>query len=192
MTRVLNSLHLLQIASPASPPSGFTSLSARSGDLLYAKESSGTERILASGPIPVRLTSVVNSTSTTVGDVTGLGLAVSAGRKYLFRFMGQYTAAAATTGLGLAVNGPTLGADGLLCNVMIAHTNAVPMLGAVTAYNTTVLGTASTASTRMPWEVWGYVHVSAAGTLQLRFRTEVASSQVSIQAGSVGFAWVIA
>jgi len=147
---------------------------------------------VAAGPIPVRLTSAQNSTSTSLADVTGLGLSVQANRKYLFRFLGQYTAAASTTGLGLAINGPTLGSEGLMCNVFIAQTNQIPYLGSVTAYNTAVLNTASSASTRMPWECWGYIHVGgSAGTLQLRFRTEVSTSQVSVQAGSIGFAWVI-
>ncbi len=192
MPKALTPIQLPQLASPASPASGYTALSARSGDMVYSEESGGTERILAAGPVPVRLTSAQNSTSASLADVTGLGISVDANRKYMFRFVGQYTAAASTTGLGLAVNGPTLGSEGLLCNIFQAHTNAIPNLGSVTAYNTAVLGTASSGATRMPWECWGYIHIGgSAGTLQLRFRTEVAASQVSIQAGSIGFAWVI-
>lgn len=192
MPKFLTPISVPQIASPASPPSGYTSLTARSGDMLYSEDSGGTERLIAAGPTPVRLASAQNSTSTTIADVTGLGMSVEAGRKYHFRFTGQYTAAASTTGLGLAVNGPTLGTDGLLCNVMIGTTNAIPNIGTITAYNTAVLATASSGSTRMPWELWGYIHIGAsAGTLQLRFRTEVNSSQVSLQIGSLGFAWVV-
>ncbi|MGC5012528.1 hypothetical protein ACLQ2R_17330 [Streptosporangium sp. DT93] len=191
MSRHLTALQLAQQSSPSAPPSGYTALTARSGDLLYTEDSGGVERLLAAGPAPVRLTSTVASNATALSDATGLGLAVQAGRKYLFRFAGQYVSAASTTGLGLAVNGPTLGSDGLICNVMIAHTNAIPMLGAVTAYNTAVLGTASSTATRMPWEVWGLIHVSAAGTLQLRIRSEVASSAVTLQIGSYGYAWAV-
>lgn len=189
--RKLTALQLFQQSSPATPPSGFTSLSARSGDLLYVKDSGGVERVIPAGPVPVRITSTVTSNATALSDATGLGIAVASGRRYLFRFTGQYTSAAATTGLGLAVNGPTLGSEGLTCNIFIAHTNAVPMLGAVTAYNTAILGTASSTATRMPWEVWGQLHTAAAGTLQLRLRSEVASSLVTIQAGAVGYAWGI-
>ncbi|MEU8040880.1 hypothetical protein [Streptosporangium sp. NPDC049078] len=191
MSTHLTALQLLQQASPPSPPSGYTALSARSGDLLYTEDSAGVERLLAAGPAPVRLTSTVASNATALSDATGLGLAVQAGRRYLFRFSGQYVSAASTTGLGLAVNGPTLGSDGLMCNIFMAHTNAIPMLGAVSAYNTAILGTASSTGTRMPWEVWGHVHVSASGTLQLRMRSEVASSAVTLQIGSYGYAWAV-
>jgi len=191
MSTHLTALHLLQQSSPPTPPSGYTALSARSGDLLYTEDSAGVERLLAAGPAPVRLTSTTASTSTTLGDAAGLGLAVQAGRRYLFRFAGQYVSSTATVGLGLAVNGPTLGSGGLMCNIVIAHTNAIPMLGAVSAYNTAILGTASSASTRMPWEVWGHIHVSASGTLQLRMRSEVASSAVTLQIGSYGYAWAV-
>ncbi|GAA3027287.1 hypothetical protein [Streptosporangium longisporum] len=191
MTRHLTALQLAQQSSPPTPPAGYTALSARPGDLLYTEDSGGVERLLAAGPAPVRLTATVASSATALSDATGLGLPLQAGRKYLFRFAGQYTSAAATTGLGLAVNGPALGADGLMCNVVVAHTNAIPMLGTVVAYNTAVLGTASSAATRMPWEVWGIVHVSASGTLQLRMRSEVASSAVTLQVGSYGYAWAI-
>jgi hypothetical protein len=190
--RAITPLHLAHIAAPASPPSGYTALSARAGDLLYSEDSAGAERLVAAGPEPVRLTSAQNSTSTSLADVTGLGLAVEAGRRYMFRFVGQYTAAATTTGLGLAVNGPTLGSEGLLCNLFIGQTQQVPNLGTATAYNTALLATASSGSTRMPWECWGHIHIGgSAGTLQLRFRSEVNGSQVSIQAGSIGFAWAV-
>ncbi len=191
MPKFLTPISVPQIASPAAPASGYTALSARSGDMLYSEDSGGTERMLAAGPAPVRMTSTQASTSTSLADVTSLVLSVESGRKYHFRFTGQYTAAASTTGLGLAVNGPTLGSDGLMCNVMIGTTNAVPNLGTITAYNTAVLATTSSAATRMPWEMWGYIHVSAAGSLQLRFRSEVASSAVTLQIGSLGYAWVV-
>ncbi|MFI6819283.1 hypothetical protein ACIBG7_43330 [Nonomuraea sp. NPDC050328] len=191
MPRALTALQLAQQTSPPSPPAGYTAVSARAGDLLYTEDSAGVERLLAAGPTPVRATSAVASNSTTLADATGLGLALQSGRRYMFRFSGQYTAAAATTGLGLAVNGPTLGAEGLLANIHIAHTNQTPMLGAVTAYNTAILGTASAAATRMPWEVWGWIHTAAAGLLQLRLRSEVAASQVTIAAGAYGYAWAV-
>lgn len=186
-----SALHLAHLTTPAAPPAGVTSVFARTGDLLYSEDSSGVERIVAAGPTPARLTSTFAYNSTTIGDATGLALALAAGRRYLFRFAGQYVSAASTTGLGLALNGPTLGAEGLQASVMIAHTNAIPMLGAISAYNTAILGTASSTATRMPWEVWGYIHASVAGTLQLRIRSEVASSAVTLQIGSYGYAWAV-
>lgn len=49
MPKIVSALQLAQQASPASPPSGFTSLFVKAGDLLFTRTSAGVEAPLDSG-----------------------------------------------------------------------------------------------------------------------------------------------
>jgi hypothetical protein len=126
--------------------------------------------------------------STNVGpawsNVTGLSFPLMASRHYAFAFDGAYTTAAAATGLQLAVTGPVTPAM-FVAGIEIAESVTAWRNAGVTAYDTGGNGTASAGATPLPFHVFGNISTGAAGgNLQLRFRTEVNGSQVTIGAGS--------
>lgn len=148
------------------------------GDQTWATPAGG------GGPAYVRKTADQSNNLITLADVADLALAVPAPGTYSFRFELYFTAAATTTGLGLSVNGPAqsflrFGAD-------ISTSATARLNGVQTTYGGTVLGTASGAATPLVARLTGTVTTTAAGTLQLRFRSEVATSNVTILRGSWG------
>ena len=134
----------------------------------------------------VRLAAPQQRTQTTLADVAGLSFQLKPNTHYAFSFVGAYTAAAATTGLALAVNGPAspavLGVVGC-----IAESATACRQGVGVAYDTPLTGTASGGATRLPFWVDGNISTGAAGgTFTLRFASEVNGSAVTILAGSMG------
>lgn len=125
---------------------------------------------------------VTNSTLV-LADVTGLTFPVEVGT-YNFEFNIVYFTAALTTGVLLSINGP---AGSYLRFVTDIKTTASASTFAVqTAYNAGSPTTASQGSGKMPARVYGSATFTAAGTLALRFRSEVDTSLVTIEAGSFG------
>jgi hypothetical protein len=135
---------------------------------------------------PVRLTANrVNSTNV-LADVADMAFQLKPNTNYIFSFTGAYTAAAATTGLSIAINGPTSPTVFRLIGC-IAESATTTRQGAASAYNTALTGTASGAATALPFWVEGNITTGAnAGVLQLRFASEVNGSAVTILAGSWG------
>lgn len=127
-----------------------------------------------------------NSTNA-LADCTGLDFPnLLAGRVYDFRFTIYFTAAAATTGLVLSVNGPAsptavrFGAD-------IAESVTARRVGSQAAYNAEVVGTSSAGATVLMAQLHGTLQTNASGgTLVVRFRSEVNGSAVTILRGSCG------
>jgi hypothetical protein len=172
-------------AAPTNPVSGRALLYVRS-DTPRLLTSAGLEKTLAC-PAFTRKTSNQAFTSTSLADVTGLSFPVKTGVRYAFDFRGAFSAAASTTGLVLAVNGPTLGADGLLASLLIATSTTAVVNGAATAYNTATTGTGSSGT--LPWLVQGSIHAAADGTFTLRAATEVSGSAVTVVTNSYGILW---
>lgn len=129
-----------------------------------------------------------NSTITPA-DVADLSFALAVNQNLLFNFVVFFTAAAATTGLALALNGPA-GFSFLRAGISIpTGATLAPQQGVVTAYATDVLATASGGATALMATVSGQViNGGTAGTLVLRFRSEVALSAVNVLRGSYGWA----
>jgi len=126
-----------------------------------------------------------SATGAALVDVPDLNFQLDANKSYAFYFDGFYTAAATTTGLGLAVNGPAASFVGY--GVEIATSNAGAWVsGASLAYDGGVLATSSLGTTPCPFHVYGTVTTTAAGVLTLRGRSEVAGSAVTIKRGSFG------
>lgn len=138
------------------------------------------------GTINVKRLSVPRSTSTgpAWSNVTGLEWTLLPNRHYVFTFDGAYTSAASTTGLQLALSGPVSPLV-FVCGIEIAETATVWRTAAVSAYDTGGNSTASLGATPLLFHIFGNISTnSAGGTLQLRFRTEVNTSQVTVAAGS--------
>jgi hypothetical protein len=131
----------------------------------------------------------VTSNSTTPANATGLSLAVAANTAYTFSYYVLYQSAATTTGIGLGVTTPS----GTISYTVATPGAAADGLSALwtgwgTASDDAVVSTATpTAGTTYVAHVYGVVHTGAtAGNLQLRLRSEVALSTVTVKADSWG------
>ena len=133
----------------------------------------------------VLLTASLSNQTTALANV-GIGFQLAADRHYTFEFEGGYTTAAATTGLGLAVNGPA-NPTRVRMLVALATSATTAAYGGASAYDTVVLATTGPGATPMPFRVSGNISTGAeSGPFLLRFRSEVAGSAVTILSGSYG------
>ncbi len=128
-----------------------------------------------------------NATANTLQDATGLSFPVAANTQYRFYFHIIIDSAATTTGVRLTLNGPTF--DRLGYSVIYQTSGGAIAVSNMNGYNqgvptTTVAYTASQVA-----QMWGVVRPTAAGTVICRFSSEVASSAVTIRAGSTVEYW---
>lgn len=128
-----------------------------------------------------------NSSNTTLADVTDMTLAMEASGEYFAEFVLFVNAAATTTGLVVALNGPA-------SPTAVKYSYESPTSGTAgfhagaTAYETALVAT-GVASTTLPQacRVWGHIRNGTnAGDLQLRMRSEVSGSNATILRGSFG------
>lgn len=128
-----------------------------------------------------------NNSATTLADVTDLVFPVVAQGIYAFEFNLFAVAAATTTGLVIAMNGP--GSPDHLRYAYDAPTSGTAEFNAgATAYETALVSTGVKSTTEpCVHRIVGFLDNGAtAGNLQLRMRSEVASSNATIQRGSWG------
>jgi hypothetical protein len=119
-------------------------------------------------------------------DIPDLAFQLDPNTTYAFDFLGAYTAAAATTGVQLALNGPA--SPAVFGATFEVYTGAAAVLAAVAgAYDAGVNGTASGGATPLPFRVSGVIKTGASGgALTLRGRSEAAGSAVTVKQGSYG------
>lgn len=132
----------------------------------------------------VFLGSNVTVGTTALADVTGLSFTATLNTAYEIEFVGTFTSAATTTGVALAVDLPSGTPHGIGYHTLTAAT-----LGGFEqiADNATTGASAGVraATTLVPLRAQFYAPVGATGgTVQLRLRSEIASSNVILQAGS--------
>jgi len=130
----------------------------------------------------------VNSSNTTPTDVPGLTFNLVAGRRYYFRFMGRFRSAATTTGVGFTFSGPAVNFTHWWLQAQQAAAGTDQMYQNTAAALATVLVSTGVvaANTDYLWQVEGIIEPSANGTLQLRCRSEVNASQITIQNVGIG------
>lgn len=118
-------------------------------------------------------------------DVVGMSFDLLPNKHYTFRFEGAYFAVATTTGLQLAFTGPASPVR-FVSKYMIAQAPTSYMPATSSTYDVGVNGTTSPLSSAPLWfEASGQISTGAnGGNLQLRFRSEVNGSLVTIAAGS--------
>lgn len=124
-----------------------------------------------------------NATANTLADVTGMSFPVVNGTRYWFEFFIVYTAAATTTGSRWLLNGPTQSLLAYRTNSSLTATSR-GFIEAV-AYDTGTVTASSTATAGNIAVVEGFIQVTADGTLQLRFASEISSSAIVAKAGSM-------
>lgn len=122
---------------------------------------------------------------TNLADVDWLSFPILASGVYVAEYHLFYTAAATTTGLVLSVNGPASPTISYFATRVPTSTTAT-VYGATDTYDTALVA-ADTPSTTVfhRCDLEAFVqNGSTAGTLALRFRTEVNASAVTIKKGS--------
>ncbi len=125
-----------------------------------------------------------NGTANTIADVTGLSFAVTSGKKYWFRFMIQYTAAATTTGSRWSISGP--GGTMRYRSSYSLTTTSETVNSGLTAHDVPAASNATSAATAGNTAiVEGFYEASANGNVIARFASEIASSAIVAKAGSV-------
>lgn len=125
-----------------------------------------------------------NAIANTIQDVTGLNFAVTAGKKYWFRFIIQYTAALTTTGSRWSINGPAATVRYGSRWTLTANTETVGASG-VSGYDLPAASNASSVAAANIATVEGFIEASADGTVIARFASEVAGSAITAKAGSI-------
>lgn len=125
------------------------------------------------------------SNSTTSGaDITGLTMPIGPNQLMHFHAYLICSSAAATTGIQLGVNGPASPTQ--VEATVIGWTDATTRVtDGVSAYETYQANLSSAGATRRIFEIIGRViNGTTRGTVALRFRSEIASSAVTVHQGS--------
>ena len=134
-----------------------------------------------------------NAVANTIATVTGLGFPVVSGNTYYFKFIIWYTAAATTTGSRWSINGPTnsllgyrqswtLGAAGTSGTDVFTDNSGTTYDSPSAANASSATQTSGQANIAI---IEGLITVTANGTVDARFASEVANSAIVAKAGSV-------
>lgn len=112
-------------------------------------------------------------------------LTLAANTDYVIELTGSFTSAAATTGIGLALN---VGGTVTRISGQCQHPVSATALGSCSqeANNATTGATTGVRAIGVPVDLYGRWNIrmgATGGTAQLRCRSEIASSAVTLQAG---------
>ena len=174
------------VQSPHAGLSAEQALSALSNGLL--KHSGGV--IAAAVPLTdydvettLRLTTDRARTANTFADVTDWTTSVAASTVYRFQCEASYTTAVSTTALQLSVNGPA-SPTALRYAVVTTTTATARHQASQSAYDTVTNPATGGAATALPVSVVGTLENGTnAGTLAIRFRSEIDTSAVTLLRG---------
>ena len=133
---------------------------------------------------------ITNNSNTTPTDITGLSFSLTANHRYYFNFMTTFQTAATGTGCGFCFSAPAMTASNWKVEIRQAAAGTDQMY-TNSAVNdlTTVLTSASVVASATNYiaQCEGFCEPSASGTLQLRCRSEVNGSQITIANTGIGF-----
>ncbi|MGC5012527.1 hypothetical protein ACLQ2R_17325 [Streptosporangium sp. DT93] len=188
MTQFLTAA-LLAEGSVGTPDAGATALGALASG--PAARTAGGAALRVLDIVTGRVTSALTNTTTTLADMTGLGLPVVAGGTYLYEFSGTYSSSATGCYIAAALNGPAAGTSGVICNLHLhvgvgADTWHNGCTTAFAASNTPAYVAAANAVT--PWRLYGSFEVGATGgTVVPQFARNAGAGTITIQAGAWGW-----
>jgi hypothetical protein len=135
------------------------------------------------------------STSNTTLTATSLTFAVTSGTMYHLKALGTFRSAATATGLGLGFSS-TVATTYCGWDVAIeqaaAGTDKYYTNTAVSLATTLISASVVAANTNYAWELEGRFEPSADGTVTIGFRSEVAGSQITWQAGAAAILTAVA
>lgn len=130
-----------------------------------------------------------NSAIASPTDVPGMAFAVTSGHLYVVKWFVVFQTAATTTGVGFTTSGPAMTNSAWWAHITQGGSGVdlffeQQISGAMTSLVSASVVAANTDYTAM---LEGFFQPSADGTLQLRTRTEVDASQVTVQNRGVGY-----
>lgn len=123
-----------------------------------------------------------NASANTIADVTGLSFAVVASATYQFSARIPYTSAATTTGSRWAINGPSL--TSLYVSTWTPLTASTQNFTSASAYDTPASASTDSLAAGNVAVMEGFITCSAAGTVIVRFASEVSASAIVAKAGA--------
>ncbi|MGH8235405.1 MAG: hypothetical protein ACREXP_00095 [Steroidobacteraceae bacterium] len=149
----------------------------------------GADGANGTGVVGVKLTADLAAvTATALADATGLSFSLTANRYYAFRFYIRFQSAATTTGAQFAINAPA----NTFLNYRVRTSLTAAAAGAATERTARAVnvGTASASADAINSDllatIEGVIKPTSNGTLIVRQATEVASSGITVKAGSCG------
>lgn len=143
-----------------------------------------TPNTLGVAEVTILTQDVANSADNTLADVTGLSFAVTADLTYYFRFVIDYTAAAATTGSRWTINGPTSPTRLSYRSAYTLSATAVTT-NQLAEYNKPDAANADSIAAGSQAVIEGFITPSASGTVIARFASEINTSAITAKAGSL-------
>jgi hypothetical protein len=163
-----------------------TTIIGREGDGDVGTVTLGSGVTLSGGELPLwnskKIPGIVSLTTTALADVTGLSFAVDANKKYEFRAVIKYSAAATTTGSAWSINGP---AGSVSLHTMSGTSNIGAADTWQNAVNTNNASPQSAYTSGNIAIIEGIVEPTASGTYIIRGATEVGGSAITVQGVSV-------
>ena len=146
-------------------------------------------------PTVVKNTSDQTNATTTLTNATSLGLSVSSGSYYYFKFFGRFESSASTAGLKLSVTTPTFGTRDFAARVLIdldsgTETTSLAAGSIIVSGGSVVSSNVAGADTAYNFSVEGTIKPTANGTVQLQFAAEAAGT-VTLHEGSCGFLYLL-
>ena len=153
----------------------------------------GVKNVFLSVPSGVEQTlflvsDATNSSNTTPSNVSGFSFAAAANASYEIDVIGLAQSAATTTGLGLALDTPASPVFVAGIGLNAGSTSGTPVTfvstgdDAITVVSTSMVA----ANTNSPvWAKFLLTNGSNSGTVQLRLRSEINGSQVTLKAGTM-------
>jgi hypothetical protein len=187
----VQSVRFVERAAPSTPPTGNLFAYAKADGLLYTKNDAGVETALGGGggsdpwTVLELATDQVNSTTNTAN--VGIGFTAAANTNYLVQCYLPVVTAATTTGILLALGGPTSGCNYAAVQIrtpMTATTEQVYNPNGLNAYTTAASGMTTVALAT----IFALISVGptpAVGDVRVLFKSEVATSAVTVKAGAV-------
>ena len=134
-----------------------------------------------------RKTAAQTLIGTAYADITELGLPVAATTTYEFEFNIIADADAVTTGIDVAVNGPTIGAGTITYTQEYWTSATVKAIAGAIAYDNNTASTASNGTAARVFVVKGiFVTGATAGTLAARIKREAVGTGPNVRIGSWG------
>lgn len=162
----------VEITAGATGPTGPAGADGATGPTGPTGSDGWTYHILAAN--------FANST-VTPSDVTGMNFAVAANTKYEVEVFGVYQTAAATTGVGMSMSAPAGSSLAMYMLTPISATASGSTLQRTGSDPTGATASVDTLNADVPLFAKGMVNVAnTAGTVQLRWRSEVAASAATL------------
>lgn len=199
MPRVIPNLEILRVSALPTPASSYAGQFRRTAAGLYWSD--GTDWLQIGGPLSVEtvdpwhyvvLPSNVAVSTTTFADVTGLSFFAQANTRYEVEVFGAIQTAATATGAALALDIPS----GSVIGQGVHNLAASTLTGweQIADNATTGAGSGMRATgANVPIRFQAIAAVGGTGgAVQLRLRSEIAASAVTLQAGLTVMKWRVA